>query len=395
MIDVVIPVYRGLAETRRCVESVLASRQAGAFETVVVDDATPEPALAAWLDALAAERRITLLRNPDNIGFVGSVNRGMALHADRDVVLLNSDTEVANDWLDRLHACAHRAADIATVTPFSNNATICSYPFEGWQGEIPGTLGLAELDRLFATVNGGRSVDIPTAVGFCMYIRRDAIAALGSFDAERFGRGYGEENDFCMRALKAGWRNVLAGDVFVFHQGSVSFSKESQALQQVAGQRLVEAHPDYPRRVHEYLVADPATALRNAIDDARLARGMEEARCVLAERADERARIMQGLWHIENLAAERDSVIGQLNRGLEHASARIAERDRIIAERNAYIALKEKEANDLRAGLAYAESLAFERQAELERIHKSIVGRAARAVGRAKLMVRRKARGAS
>jgi GT2 family glycosyltransferase len=395
LIDVVVPVYRGLAETRRAIESVLASRQAAAFETVVVDDATPEPEIAAWLDGLAAQGRVTLLRNPANLGFVASVNRGMSHHPDRDVVLLNSDTEVANDWLDRLAACARSAPRVATVTPFSNNATICSYPFEGWQGEIPGTLGLAELDRIFAGVNAGRSVEIPTAVGFCMYIRREALAAFGLFDAERYGRGYGEENDFCMRAVKAGWKNLLAGDVFVFHEGSVSFSEERHALQQVAGKRLVEVHPDYPARVHEYLVADPASVLRSAIDHARLERGMEEAKSVLAERADERSRIMQGLWHIENLAAQRDSVIGQLNRGLEHASAALGERDRVIAERNAYIAAKEEEVAQLRAGLAHAEALAFARQAELERIYSSRLWKATRAYVRLRLMLRRKAGGAS
>ena len=402
MIDVVIPVYRGLAETRRCIESVLASRQAAAFETVVIDDATPEPEIAAWLDSMAGQGKITLLRNPANLGFVASVNRGMSHHRDRDVVLLNSDTEVANDWLDRLAACARSEPRVATVTPFSNNATICSYPFEGWQGEIPGTLGLAELDRMFATVNAGRSVEIPTAVGFCMYIRREALDAFGLFDAERYGRGYGEENDFCMRAVKAGWKNLLAGDVFVFHEGSVSFSEERHALQQVAGKRLVEVHPDYPARVHEYLVADPASGLRSAIDHARLERGMEEARSVLAERADERSRIMQGLWHIENLAAQRDSVIGQLNRGLEHASALLADRDRGIADReriiaghDARVAAREEEVVKLRAGLAHAEALAFARQAELERIHKSRLWKAMRAYVRVRLMLRRKADGAS
>lgn len=383
MIDVVVPVYKGFDQTRRCVESVLANRARVAFELVLVDDASPDPAIRDYLDVVAAQGRATLLRNPANEGFVRSVNRGMALHADRDVVLLNSDTEVAGDWLDRLHACAHRLGDIATVTPFSNNATICSYPFEGWSGQVPGTLGLAGLDRVFAAANAARAVDIPTAVGFCMYVRRDALGALGPFDAQRFGRGYGEENDFCMRALKAGWRNVLAGDVFVYHEGSVSFSEERFALQQAAGKALVEIHPDYPARVHEFLVADPAGELRSAVDRARVDHGVEEARHVLAERADERSRLMQGLWHIERLAADRDSTIGQLNRGLEHASRRISERDQLIAKKDGEIA-------ELRAGLAHAEKLAFERQAELQRIHASLAWRAASLASRARQYVRRK-----
>ena len=390
MIDVVIPVYKGVAQTRRCVESVLAARQQAGFELVVVDDASPEPEIASWLDALAADRRITLLRNAANAGFVRSVNRGMALNPDRDVVLLNSDTEVANDWLDRMHACAASDAKIATVTPFSNNATVCSYPFEGWQGKIPGTLGLAELDRLFARTNAGRVVDLPTAVGFCMYIRRGALDAFGLFDAERYGRGYGEENDFCMRAGNGGWRNVLAGDVFVYHEGSVSFSEERFALQAAAGKALVEAHPGYPAKVHEFLVADPAHELRCAIDLARTEHGFEEARCVLAERDDERGRIMGGLWHIENIATQRDSVIGQLNRGLEHASARLAERDRSIGELGGLLARKEEETTNLRAGLAHAESLAFARADELQRIHSTWLWRSARFLARGGAALRRK-----
>ena len=106
MIDVVIPVYKGLRETRRCVESVLGSPQSAPFEVVAIDDASPDPQIASYLDALAGQGRITLVRNERNRGFVQSVNVGMSRHPDRDVVLLNSDTEVANDWLDRLHRTA-------------------------------------------------------------------------------------------------------------------------------------------------------------------------------------------------------------------------------------------------------------------------------------------------
>ncbi|MGH8802688.1 MAG: glycosyltransferase family 2 protein, partial [Casimicrobiaceae bacterium] len=169
MIDVIVPVYRGEPATRRCLASVMAAPQRSSFELVVVDDASPEPAISAWLDELGTAQRIALVRNTRNEGFVRSVNAAIALHSDRDAVLLNSDTEVANDWLDRLAACATRDSSIATVTPFSNHATICSYPFNGWKGGVAGTLGLAALDRLFATVNAGCSAEIPTGVGFCIY----------------------------------------------------------------------------------------------------------------------------------------------------------------------------------------------------------------------------------
>jgi GT2 family glycosyltransferase len=283
LIDVVIPVYRGLEATRRCVESVLASKQAAAHEVVVLDDASPEPEIAAYLDALARDRRITLLRNDANLGFVRTVNRGMALHGDRDVVLLNSDTEVANDWLDRLHRAAHGAPDIGTVTPFSNNATICSYPYLDWPGGVPGGLGLAGLDALIAEANAGVTVDLPTAIGFCMYIRRDCLAAVGPFDEATFGRGYGEENDFCLRAEAAGWRNVLAADVFVYHQGSVSFGDDRHALMASAGAAILARYPDYMDKVVAFVRRDPVAPLRDRIDTLRRRSGPAEAAQVAAE----------------------------------------------------------------------------------------------------------------
>jgi GT2 family glycosyltransferase len=357
VIDVIIPVYKGLAQTRRCVESVLANAQATAFEIVAVDDASPEPAIARYLDELAAARRITLVRNDKNLGFVQSVNRGMALHSDRDVVLLNSDTEVANDWLDRLRKAAYAYPDVGTVTPFSNNATICSYPFEGWASGAPGTLGLAALDRLFATTNAGRTVDLPTAVGFCMWIRRGCLDQVGLFDAERFGRGYGEENDFCMRASGAGWRNVLAGDVFVYHEGAVSFSGERLALTENAGKMLVELYPDYLRKVREFLRYDPAGTLRAAVDSARIAGGIDELRHVLAERIEERTLMKARLTEAEIYADEREPLIAKLRKGLALAEALLSERDAEIER--------------LRAGLSHAETLAFERAGELAELQKS------------------------
>jgi GT2 family glycosyltransferase len=389
VIDVIIPVYKGLEETRRCIESVLANRQSEPFNLVAVDDASPEPAIAAWLDSAAAAGRIELLRNEHNVGFVQSVNRGMALHPDRDVVLLNSDTEVANDWLDRLRAAAYAHEKVATATPFSNNATICSYPFEGWNGAVPGTLGLAELDRLFAQTNARQALFIPTAVGFCMYIRRAALDGVGLFDAKRFGRGYGEENDFCMRAGKAGWRHVLAADVFLFHEGGVSFSSERFALIRAAGEALVAVHPEYHRMVHDFILADPARVFRDAVDLARMKRGHEEGAALLRERSDERARLLRGLLEIEKVAAERDSKVSQLNYALDHAGERITERDRAIAEltglahqRMNEIVANHEEIERLRAGLKHAESLAFSRLAELQRIHSSRLWRLFSALSR-------------
>lgn len=272
-LDIIIPVYRGLACTRACIESVLAAPNETAFELIVVDDASPEPELSAYLDDLAARGRVRLLRNTANRGFVHSVNRGMAEHPERDVVLLNSDTEVANDWLDRMVRCAGRDPQIASVTPFSNNATICSFPRYCHDNALPERESVASLDGRFRAANRGRWLEIPTAVGFCMLIRRAALDAVGFFDEVAYGRGYGEENDFCRKAAAIGWTHALCAEVFVFHKGSVSFGDEQAQLVQGALRVLHERFPDYEEVVRTHLIRDPANAFRRQVTiDLELAR---------------------------------------------------------------------------------------------------------------------------
>ncbi len=281
MIDVIIPVYRGLPETRRCLDSVLAASGTVSREIIVVDDASPEPGISDFLRSLAARRLITLRVHSENRGFVHAANAGMSMHEGRDVLLLNSDTEVADGWIDRIAACGARDARAGTVTPFSNNATICSFPRFVERNELPDGLGTGELDRIFAKVNAGCAVEIPTAVGFCMWISRHCLATVGLFDEVAFGRGYGEEVDFCMRASRAGFRHWLCADTFVYHAGEVSFGT-SGADRRLEAQRIVDQrYPEFQQAVRDFVARDPAKALRENVG-ARLASAEPPARAARA-----------------------------------------------------------------------------------------------------------------
>jgi glycosyltransferase involved in cell wall biosynthesis len=159
-------------------------------------------------------------------------------------------------------AHAYAGERVGTVTPFSNNATICSYPsLPG--GPLPLGRDLAVLDAAFQRADRGRAVEVPTAVGFAMYIRRDCLDSVGLFDAETFGHGYGEENDFCLRATAKGWTHLLACDTFVFHVGEVSFGKFSPSRDR-AWKALVARYPDYSERVSRHVKRDQAAPSRFA-----------------------------------------------------------------------------------------------------------------------------------
>ncbi|TNE65694.1 MAG: glycosyltransferase [Alphaproteobacteria bacterium] len=269
-IDIIVPVYRGYDETLRCLYTVLTARNEAKSNLVVIDDRSPEPELSERLEELAAQGLFTLLANEENLGFVRTVNRGMALHDDRDVVLLNSDTEVYDFWLDRMLDHAKADPGIATITPLSNNATICSYPITLTNNSYDVEQSGAELTETAYRVNKGQAVDVPTGVGFCFYIRRASLQQVGDFDEAAFAKGYGEENDFCVRVEQAGWRNILALDVYVRHHGEVSFAEGASKAQAKGLTALVSKHPGYLASVHNYIKRDPARAARARLDAARL-----------------------------------------------------------------------------------------------------------------------------
>jgi GT2 family glycosyltransferase len=263
-VDVIVPVYRGFDETCRCLRSVLDDPDRTFNRLIVIDDCSPEPRLSAWLRQLAENGSIELWRNDRNLGFVRSANRGMsAASPDADVLLLNSDTEVPRAWLQRLITQAYKAERIGSVTPFSNNASICGYPSMSGARRLPFGFSLAAVDQAFRQANAGRSVDIPTAIGFCMYIRRDCLEETGLFDAERFGRGYGEESDFCLRASAKGWRHLLACNTFVYHAGEVSFGADAPERSESWG-LLTGRYPHYGSLLAKFVRRDPAAPFRFA-----------------------------------------------------------------------------------------------------------------------------------
>jgi len=263
-VSVILPVYRGIDMTRRCIEAAMPGVLAvdGAV-LLAINDGSPDQGMQAMLESLVPlwPGRFEVLENPVNLGFVGTVNRGLAHFPSQDVVLLNSDVIVPANWLKRLQMEAYSHPHIGTVTPFSNNATICSFPNFLEENPQAFNLDVHAIDAVFQQ-STLPCVAAPTGVGFCMFIRRACLDQIGYLNAEKFGRGYGEENDLCQRALKAGWLNILSPNMYAFHEGGVSFSSDKQALVDNAVRVIDSLHPNYHADVQAFIQRDPVRSAR-------------------------------------------------------------------------------------------------------------------------------------
>lgn len=263
---VCVPVYDGFDSVERCLSALVSAPVNAPFRTVIINDASPDPRITPMLDAFVLTNpRVQVRHNAINRGFTWNVNQAFtAAGADEHLCLLNSDALVTSHWLDEMLKCVTVDVRVGTVTPFSNNATICSYPDFSRAWPVPAK---AERERIARALHEhpAASIDLPTGVGFCMLISAACRAKVGRFDIENFPRGYGEENDFCMRAASAGFRNVLCPNAYVAHEGGVSFSESTQALMKIGGERLLAKHPTYDAQVADWIARDPASVRRAAI----------------------------------------------------------------------------------------------------------------------------------
>jgi GT2 family glycosyltransferase len=243
-VAIVVPVYDAPALVERCLDSVL-EHTTGPARLIVIDDASPNPAIAPLLSRYASLKNVSVLRNEANRGFTATANRGIAEAARADVVLLNADAEVGPNWLTGLRRAA-ASADVATVTAVSDNAGAFSVPELENENASPAPWTFAEAARALWHDAGTAYPELPTGNGFCMYIRRAVVDAVGVLDEGAFPHGYGEENDFCQRASAHGLRHLIAGNVYVRHARSASFGHERRAALGEAGMAVLRQRwPNY------------------------------------------------------------------------------------------------------------------------------------------------------
>lgn len=253
-VRVVIPIYNAFDEALVCLRSLLLHTDT-AVPVFIIDDASTVGDFADYAKENGFfSNSFQFVRNQKNLGFAASVNRGFFELGDphADVLLLNSDTVVTSNWLEKLSKAAYSADNIGTVTPFSNNGDIVSLPRTGVENPLPLNLSLDSFAELIEHAAQNTYPELPTCVGFCVYVRRKLLDTIGGMNVQEFGVGYGEENEFALRAKVAGFQNILDDSTFIYHKGAKSFGKSRFAKMEVALTRLKKRFPDYIDRVARF-----------------------------------------------------------------------------------------------------------------------------------------------
>ncbi|MCK5872112.1 MAG: glycosyltransferase [Methylococcales bacterium] len=267
LINIIIPIFDDFKSLKHCLESLEKNTYfTKNYHLVLVDDCSRSTDIKHYLQTLKKSSHITVIHNAHNRGFIASVNSGMRQHAWRDVILLNSDTIVVNNSLDRLKKWAYSNKKIATVTPLSNYAEKFSYPVPFKTNDLPTVKQIQKIDRVAKKMNHGHRIEVPTGNGFCFFIKRDCLNEIGYFNQTDLLRGYSEESEFCLRASQKGWKHLCATNVYVGHEGGQSFKQERARLAYLNNELIKKKYPLYSEQIRYFILDDPLKNARKRIE---------------------------------------------------------------------------------------------------------------------------------
>jgi GT2 family glycosyltransferase len=276
-LDILVPVYKDWSLTREClialqaaVSQALAKQPGREIYIHATNDCSPDDVVNDCLEALCSELGIIYHQNQENLGFIRTVNNFMT-STTADVLLVNSDVILSRLCIDELVSAREQLGPhVASLTAFSNNATIFSYPRQIVENNVSSPEAIERIAEAFRDASDGGSDgaathQVPVSHGFLMYLSRTALNAVGVFD-EYFGKGYGEEVDWAMRAALKGFEHHICTRAYAFHKGSVSFGSETRLeIVSKSNKIVAQRYPFYDKMVQEFIYTDDFLQLRNRV----------------------------------------------------------------------------------------------------------------------------------
>ncbi len=213
---IIVVTYNNLALNRLCLESLLNDTDYPNYEIVVVDNASSDGTLE-YLSGIH-DSRFTMIHNKVNLGFAAANNQGLKCARGDFLCLLNNDTVVTGSWLSDLVKHLQIHPDIGLIGPVTNsigNEAKISVDYRD-------LVDLPKWSAQYCEVNKGRLDDISMLAFFCVVMPRAVFECVGLLD-ERFGLGMFEDDDYNRRVRAAGYKALLARDVYVHHWQRASF----------------------------------------------------------------------------------------------------------------------------------------------------------------------------
>lgn len=248
-VDIVICVHNALEDTRRCIDSVIKN-SSGNYRLIIINDGSDKQTTNYLRSLNTSYNNFTLIENDVAEGYTIAANQGLKASSSDYVIMLNSDTIVPGGWIDRIIHCGQLDESIGLIGPLSNAASWQSIPERknsrtgDWAiNELPEGMGVSFFDSIVQKISNRVYPSVPLLNGFCFAIKRKVIDSIGLFDEEMFPKGYGEENDYCIRAARNGFKNVIADDLYVYHAKSKSYgNKKRLTLSRKGGKALFQKY---------------------------------------------------------------------------------------------------------------------------------------------------------
>ncbi len=265
-IDIVIPVYNAYEDLVLCMRSIRRYTNLSWDRVILINDCSTDERIVPYLET-QEEENVLFINNGEYKGFSENVNAGILLTEDRDVLLLDSDTEVTKDWLDKMAACAYSSEEIGTAAPLSNNASVCSVPAMCQDNFLPENISVDEYAEIIERCSMKCYPRTILPSGFCIYMKRETIKRTGLFDSGVFDGVYGAAQDFCCRAGLLGYTHAACDDTFVFHKGTPSCRPgQGEQLIDSSNGILRERYPLIMKKNLSYFELNPDQYILNNIN---------------------------------------------------------------------------------------------------------------------------------
>tara|TARA_B100000929_G_scaffold282280_1_gene262116 strand:+ start:2128 stop:4611 length:2484 start_codon:yes stop_codon:yes gene_type:complete len=265
IIDIIVPVYNACDDVLLCLSALI--EKTDLLHRVIVINDGEDTRTAEMLSAFDNSfSHLQVVTNPQNLGYTKSVNVGVK-HSNADwVVVLNSDTIVSEGWLGRLMNCALSTKNVGMVGALSNAASWQSVPkIRDENGDwhlnpLPEGMSVDDFANIVSKHSQRSYPQVGVINGFCQLINMELLDQIGLLDEVAFPVGYGEENDMCARAVKAGFKLLIADDTYVYHAKSKSFGHEKRkVLAKQGSTALKKKHPDVDwGEITKKIFEDPA-----------------------------------------------------------------------------------------------------------------------------------------